>query len=101
MSSPTADWDARSIWIFKTKQIFFDQSILSVKKNYAEFSHTNYPNIAPAFSAGLVNLIGYEKTLLFAKNLKTNINFILADDKFLKKLASSYRQSFAMATKKG
>ena len=59
LSTPTVDWDARSIWIFKAKQIFFDQSIISVKKNYAEFSHTNYPNIAPAFSAGLVNLIGY------------------------------------------
>ena len=24
LSTPTVDWDARSIWIFKTKQIFFD-----------------------------------------------------------------------------
>ena len=59
LGTPTIDWDARSIWVFKSKQIFFDQSVLSVKNNYAEFSHTNYPNIAPAFSAGFVNLIGH------------------------------------------
>jgi len=45
--------------MFKSKQIFFDQSILSVKDNYAEFSNASYPNIAPAFSAGLATLLGY------------------------------------------
>ena len=55
----TDSWDARSIWIFKVKQIFFENSILYSKNNYAEFSHPDYPNIAPAFSAALVKLIGY------------------------------------------
>ena len=91
LGTPTVDWDARSIWLFKSKQIFFDQSILNVKNNYAEFSHTNYPSIAPAFSAGLVNLVGhwneiYPKTaftlllipplIILSKNFNKNIFLI-------------------------
>ena len=56
---PTDSWDARSIWLFKAKEFFYDHSILSVKNNYAEFSHNNYPSIGPAFVAGLSTLIGY------------------------------------------
>ena len=56
---PTDSWDARSIWLFKAKEFFYDHSIISIKNNYAEFSHNNYPSIAPAFAAGLSTLIGY------------------------------------------
>jgi hypothetical protein len=59
LGTPTNSWDARSIWIFKAKEFFYDHSIISVKNNYAEFSHNNYPSIAPAFAAGLSTLIGY------------------------------------------
>ena len=59
LGTATDSWDARSIWIFKAKEFFFDHSLISVKNNYAEFSHNNYPSIAPAFAAGLSNLIGY------------------------------------------
>jgi hypothetical protein len=55
----TNSWDARSIWLFKAKVIFYDNSIFSIKNNYATFSHPDYPNIAPSFAAGFVNLIGY------------------------------------------
>ena len=56
---PTDSWDARSIWLFKAKEFFYDHSLISVKNNYAEFSHNNYPGIAPAFAAGLSTIIGY------------------------------------------
>ena len=59
LGTPTDSWDARSIWLFKAKEFFYDHSIISVKNNYAEFSHNNYPSIAPAFIAGLSTLIGY------------------------------------------
>ena len=59
LGTPTDSWDARSIWLFKAKEFFYDHSIISVKNNYAEFSHNNYPSIAPAFTAGLSTLIGY------------------------------------------
>ena len=55
----TNQWDARSIWIFKAKRIFIDESVISFKDNYAIFSHPDYPNIGPAFVAGFANLIGY------------------------------------------
>ena len=59
LGTPTNSWDARSIWLFKAKEFFYDHSLISVKNNYAEFSHNNYPSIAPAFAAGLSTLIGY------------------------------------------
>jgi hypothetical protein len=55
----TESWDARSIWLFKSKQIFFENTILFSKNNYAQFSHPDYPNIAPAFSAALAKLVGH------------------------------------------
>ena len=59
LGTPTDSWDARSIWLFKAKEFFYDHSLISVKNNYAEFSHNNYPSIAPAFVAGLSSIIGY------------------------------------------
>ena len=59
LGTPTDSWDARSIWLFKAKEFFYDHSIISIKNNYAEFSHNNYPSIAPAFAAGLSTLVGY------------------------------------------
>ena len=59
LGTSTNSWDARSIWLFKAKEFFYDHSLISIKNNYAEFSHNNYPSIAPAFSAGLSTLIGY------------------------------------------
>ena len=59
LGTPTISWDARSIWIFKAKQIFFENSILHIKYNYAPFSNLQYPNIVPAFSAGFAKLIGH------------------------------------------
>ena len=59
LGTPTDSWDARSIWLFKAKEFFYDHSIISIKNNYAEFSHNNYPSIAPAFAAGLSTLIGH------------------------------------------
>jgi len=59
LGTPTDSWDARSIWLFKAKEFFYDHSLISIKNNYAEFSHNNYPSIAPAFAAGLSTLIGH------------------------------------------
>ena len=59
LGTPTFDWDPRSIWLFHAKRIFYDQSIFSVMDNYAEFSHNNYPNLAPAFASSLAFLVGH------------------------------------------
>src|SRR6056300_461383 len=47
LGTPTVSWDARSIWLFKAKQIFFEKSIFNFDYKYAFFSNFNYPNIVP------------------------------------------------------
>ena len=59
LGSLTNQWDARSLWLFKAKRIFLDASVISIKDNYAIFSHPDYPNIGPAFIAGFSKLFGF------------------------------------------
>jgi len=59
LGTPTYEWDPRSIWLFHAKRIFLDNSIFSIVDNYAEFSHNDYPNLVPAFSASLATLVGH------------------------------------------
>ena len=59
LGSLTNQWDARSLWLFKAKRIFIDESVISIKDNYAIFSHPDYPNIGPAFISGFAKLIGF------------------------------------------
>ena len=59
LGTPTNAWDARSIWLFKAKIIFYDQSILGINENSPDFSNLKYPIIAPAFAASFLKLIGY------------------------------------------
>ena len=59
LGTPTFEWDARSIWLFHAKRIFYDQSIFSVMDNYAGFSRNDYPNLAPAFASSLAFLVGH------------------------------------------
>jgi len=59
LGTPTFEWDARSIWLFHAKRIFYDQSIFSIGDNYAAFSHNEYPSLAPAFASSLAFLVGH------------------------------------------
>ena len=59
LGTPTSEWDARSIWLFHAKRIFYDSSIFSISDNYAAFSHNEYPSLAPAFASSLAVLIGH------------------------------------------
>lgn len=53
------DWDARSIWLFHAKRIFFDNSLYAQLDNYASFSHNDYPVIFSSISATLAKAIGH------------------------------------------
>ena len=64
LGTPTFEWDARSIWLFHAKRIFYDQSIFSVSDHYASFSHNAYPSLAPAFSSSLATLLGFWNEVL-------------------------------------
>ena len=59
LGTPTTAWDARSIWLLKTKIIFYDQTIMAIKVNSPNFSNPHYPIIGPAFAATYVDIIGY------------------------------------------
>ena len=59
LGTPTFEWDARSIWLFHAKRIFYDQSLFSIGDNYAAFSHNEYSSLAPAFASSLAFLVGH------------------------------------------
>ena len=59
LGTPTFEWDARSIWLFHAKRIFYDQSIFSIGDNYPAFSQNEYPSLAPAFASSLAFLVGH------------------------------------------
>ena len=58
LGSPVADWDARSIWLFNAKRIFYNYDLLDYM-NYSgsEFSHLDYPILIQALSASFAMLI--------------------------------------------
>jgi hypothetical protein len=57
LGTATFEWDARSIWLFHAKVMFYEDSVFSLGDNY-KFSHIEYPNLAPAFASALAILIG-------------------------------------------
>ena len=57
LGSATQDHDARSIWLFHAKRIFFDNNIYSQLDNYADFSQNDYNPFVASLSASIVHLI--------------------------------------------
>ena len=58
LGTATFEWDARSIWLFHAKVMFYEDSVFSLGDNY-KFSHIEYPNLAPAFASALAILVGH------------------------------------------
>jgi tetrahydromethanopterin S-methyltransferase subunit F len=76
---PIAVWDGRSIWLFQAKRLYFD-GLLTVQAAAdpdAQWSHTSYPLLLPAWMAFATSLspvynerlIGLGVGLLFASEL--------------------------------
>lgn len=59
LSAPITDWDARSIWFFHAKRIFFDNNLYAQLDNYAGWSHNDYPLLVPALAASLAKSVGH------------------------------------------
>lgn len=59
LGSPSKEWDARSIWLFHAKRIFFDNNLYAQLDGYCGWSHNDYPVLIPALSASLAKIIGY------------------------------------------
>ena len=89
LGTPTFEWDARSIWLFHAKRIFYENSIYVLGDNYA-FGHNEYPNLAPAFASSLAILVGHWNevfpklsfTLMFLPPLILTYSF-LKDTRYL------------------
>ena len=59
---PIHTWDARSIWFFHGKALFYDGGLVkhSIWTNEAyEFSHLDYPKLLPVLAASVANSFGY------------------------------------------
>ena len=59
LGAPVAEWDARSIWFFHAKRIFFDHNLYAQLDDYAPFSHNDYPVLVPALAASIARGVGY------------------------------------------
>jgi len=59
LSYPVVDWDARFIWMFHAKRIFYDGSLYGQLDGYANWSHNDYPNLVPAIAASLARSVGH------------------------------------------
>jgi hypothetical protein len=55
LSSPTVGWDARSIWFFHAKRIWFGNSLYAYLDHYATWSHNDYPPLLAATAATLAH----------------------------------------------
>ncbi len=60
LGSPSFYWDARSVWLFTSKQIYFDQGFTYIIQNYSPIHGANaYPVLGPTLSSSIAELFGY------------------------------------------
>ncbi len=57
LSSPVADWDARSIWLFNAKIIFYESSLDNYFSYSPYYNHIDYPIFVPVLSATLATMV--------------------------------------------
>lgn len=57
MGSPTIDWDARSIWLFNAKRLFFNADIKKYLQAYTNFNNPDYPIFSTSISSSIAILI--------------------------------------------
>jgi ABC-type proline/glycine betaine transport system permease subunit len=85
LGSPTQDHDARSIWLFHAKRIYYDYNIYSQLDGYGEFSQNDYNPFAASLSASLAHLVNnWNEVLPKFSNLILTIPAILFLNFFFK-----------------
>ena len=57
MLSPTTAWDARSVWMFHGKRMFFENNILAQLDDYGKLNN-DYPIFVSYYAAQIANLLG-------------------------------------------
>lgn len=59
LGSVTVDWDARSMWLFHSKRIFFDNNLYAGFDKYMPELENAYPRLPASLSATLAQIIGH------------------------------------------
>ena len=59
LGSPSFHWDARSIWLFHGKKLFYDKNFYYLAENYGNFYFNSYPVLGPSLSATIAEIFGY------------------------------------------
>ena len=90
LSHPVVDWDARFIWMFHAKRIFYDGSLYGQLDGYAHWSHNDYPNLVPALAASLARAVGHWNEII----PRTSVLFALVPALLVAALAWKQRGIF-------
>lgn len=61
---PVTEWDARSIWFFHGKRIYYDQDLYAQLDNYPTWTHKDYPTLVPAMAASVAASLGHWNEIL-------------------------------------
>lgn len=64
LQHPVSEWDARSIWFYHAKRIFYAQSLYAQLDNYPSWNHNDYPTMVPAIAASVAKSLGYWNEIL-------------------------------------
>ena len=59
LGTVTVDWDARSMWLFHSKRIFFDNNLYAGFDKYMPELENAYPRLPASLSATLAQIIGH------------------------------------------
>ena len=57
LGSPTIDWDARSIWLFNAKRLFYSADLKKYLQAYTNFNNPDYPIFSNSISSSIAVLI--------------------------------------------
>ena len=90
LSHPVVEWDARFIWMFHAKRIFYDGSLYGQLDGYANWSHNDYPNLVPALAASLARAVGHWNEII----PRSSVLFALAPVMLIAALAWKQRGIF-------
>ena len=61
---PVTEWDARSIWFYHGKRIYYGQDLYAQLDNYPSWNHNDYPSLIPAMAASVARSVGYWNEIL-------------------------------------
>jgi len=59
VGSPSFHWDARSIWLFNAKKLFYDENLSFITNNYGDSYINIYPMLGSTLASSIAKLFGF------------------------------------------